>query len=348
MEELYRSLNTRVSQDYKYASKAHVIPVLPEAQCIVLPVVREVIAPIVIRNNDADMVTDIEAAGAVRVRMIASKTKGVERRRGSQILRSLGIGGNTATNKAYIPKGAKAGDIFDLNTFVFGDAAKGGEKAIYPVHAAVLYSDAISVQAASERLDSVFRQGGIADEGVSFNSERQETSSNIFTTRSVVSGTLFVQTIVMLGRRMTQEAFDHLLLSMGIAGAYGGSTATTGTNLRTHLCGAYWGTFERAINAPQELIGEICKDVPLGKKEVTAGAIVNTISECMKREYPNALEPSVLNEYVSGLVNRFENSEQGLVGAYKRASVQMKDLYNAWFTGDKQGKKDKKASEAVD
>jgi len=29
-----------------------------------------------IRNNDADMITDMRAAGKLRVRMIASKTKG--------------------------------------------------------------------------------------------------------------------------------------------------------------------------------------------------------------------------------------------------------------------------------
>src|SRR5262249_42377458 len=148
-------------------------------------------------------------------RIIASKTKGVERRRGSQILRSLGLGGRTAANKAYINKDESAGSVFDLNTFVFGDSANSHDNTIYPVHAAVLYSDALSIQNLEQPIiDDVFRQGGISEEYVSFDAQNHKTSSNIFTTRAVLPNTLFVQSLVMLGRRITREALDHLLLSI--------------------------------------------------------------------------------------------------------------------------------------
>src|SRR5438093_7108538 len=83
---------------YTLEEKDFDIPVLPEAQCIVIPIVRETVAPMLIRNNDADMVTDIRAAGKLRVRMIASKTKGVEKRSVNHILRSLRLGGRKEAN----------------------------------------------------------------------------------------------------------------------------------------------------------------------------------------------------------------------------------------------------------
>jgi hypothetical protein len=334
MDALFACLTQEVKTTYKLEKADFDIPVLPEAQCIVIPVVRETIAPILIRNNDADMVTDIHAAGKLRVRMIASKTKGVERRRGSQILRSLGLGGRTAANKAYIKKGVSAGDIFDLNTFVFGDSANSADKAIYPVHAAVLYSDALSVQGLEEPIvDDVFRQGGISEESVSFDAETHQTSSNIFTTRAVLPNTVFVQSMVMLGRRMTREALDHLLLSMGLAGSYGGATATTGTNIKTHLCGIYWGAFERSINAPQEMLHALKNLGDQHPVEVTD--VIGRLEQAFSNPetgYRHHITAEQLRMYVSQLIEAFEADDKLLLDGYTKASEQMRELFDAWFT----------------
>ena len=119
MQTLYAQLTQEIQTHYTFAKKEYDIPALPEAQCIVLPLLREAIAPVLVRNNDADEITDMVLAGCNRVRIIASKTKGVERRRGAQILRALGMGGRAAANKAFVPKGKKPSDVFDLNSFVF-------------------------------------------------------------------------------------------------------------------------------------------------------------------------------------------------------------------------------------
>jgi hypothetical protein len=274
------------------------------------------------------MVTDTLAADELRVRIIASKTKGVEKRRGNQILRTLGLGGRAATNKAFIRD--KAGDVFDLNTFVFGDSANGSKKAIYPVHAAVLYSDALSVQPLDQVTDDVFRQGGIGDEGVSYDAERHRTSSNIFTTRAVTASTIFIQSLVMTGRRMTREAFDHLLLAIGLSGSYGGSTATTGTNLRTTLGGVYWGSFERPLNSPHEMLRKL-------EKMDSAAVILEKLEKEFSNQYPQNQNISAkdINDYVASLIQRFELEDKELLDRYKKAAEQMKDLFNAWFVRDK-------------
>jgi len=194
LNDLYSLLPTDVAQTLQLKDET-TIPKLPEAQVIVIPLVREAVAPMLIRNNDVDDITDMPLAGKNRVLMIASKTKGVERRNGARILRTLGVGGRFPTNKTYIRED-NIRDAYDLNTYVFGDSAKsaGGGSAIYSVHSAVLYSDAVSVQSRAESVMDQFRQGGISEDGGAFDVETKSASSNIFTTRYVIPGTLFVQT----------------------------------------------------------------------------------------------------------------------------------------------------------
>lgn len=339
MESFYNFLATEIMTKYELASTPFDIPALPEAQCIVIPVIREAVAPILVRNNDADDVTDMFLAGANRVRMIASKTKGVERRRGAQILRSIGMGGRSAANKTFIPKGEKAGNVFDLNTFVFGDAAKSEVSAIYPVHAAVLYSDAISVQPKKELVNDVFRTGGIYEDGGNFDAESNKTSNNIFSTYAVHPGALFLQSLVMPGHRMTRAAVEHLLLSVGLAGAYGGQTAVTGTNVRTHLVGIFWGKMERSLNAPMEMLSVL-------KEEKSLDGILSLLGTEFGRTYPHSVEKKTLDECVASLVNRFEEGDPSLLAQYALARQNLSELFNAWFgTVEKKNRKGKKGQE---
>ncbi|MHB1563726.1 MAG: type I-D CRISPR-associated protein Cas7/Csc2 [Leptospirillum sp.] len=336
MESFYNFLATEIVMRYELSSTPFDIPSLPEAQCIVIPVIREAVAPILVRNNDADDVTDMFLEGANRVRMIASKTKGVERRRGSQILRAIGMGGKIAANKAFIPKGKKVGDYFDLNTFVFGDAGKGEGSAIYPVHAAVLYSDALSVRPKKELINDVFRTGGIYEDGGNFNSDSKESSSNIFTTYAVNPGTFFVQSLVIPGHRMTKAAFDHLLLSVGLAGSYGGQTAVTGTNIRTHLVGVFWGKMERSLNAPMEMLRKI------GEEHSLEG-ILSLLESEFRSQYPHFVDKKTLDESVASLVARLEEGEPSLLAQYAMSYQKVSDLFNAWFgTVDKKERKSKR------
>lgn len=326
MQTFLNALATETVQKYDIVDKPFHIPALPKAQCIAVPIVREVVAPLVVRNNASDEITEQYIAQENRVRMIASKTKGVERRRGAQILRSLGMGGVAAANKAFISKKSSPGNVFDLNTFIYGDSGKGGDKAIYPVHAAVLYSDALSVQAKSDQIESTFRQGGVYEDGGNFDAESGSTSSNIFTTYTVKPGTIFVQTAVFLGNRITRGAFDHWLLSIGLAGAYGGTTATTGTNIKTHLGGLYWGMVERPINAP----GELLQAVP-GEFENT-GELLSKIESVFTEEYPNRVERLELNDYLNRRVEDLESRDRNLLDQYESETRKVKEMFDKWFS----------------
>jgi CRISPR-associated protein Csc2 len=354
MDTLFEQLRKEVKVDYTLAKEPFAIPALPQAQCIVIPIIREAIAPILIRNNDSDTITDILANDKLRVRMIASKTKGVERRRGSQILRTLGKGGKAATNKGFISekKGILPSHVFDLNSFVFGDSVQ--KEQVYQVHASVLYSDALSIQPKNQLTDTVFRQGGISEEFSNFEADEKKTSSNVFNTRSVVAGAVFVQSLVMTGHHITREAFNHLLLSIGLAGSYGGSTATTGTNLKTHLCGVYWGAFEKSINAPQEMLAKLEEaklDVPLiqekgvirniklnvnGKKEKNSeNCIIRHLEQTFQNEYPFHISVDDLENHVATLLKAFEDANgsdyEHLEKDYEKAAKEVADLFDCWF-----------------
>ena len=331
LNDLYSLLPTDVAQTLQLKDET-TIPKLPEAQVIVIPLVREAVAPMLIRNNDVDDITDMPLAGKNRVLMIASKTKGVERRNGARILRTLGVGGRFPTNKTYIRED-NIRDAYDLNTYVFGDSAKsaGGGSAIYSVHSAVLYSDAVSVQSRAESVMDQFRQGGISEDGGAFDVETKSASSNIFTTRYVIPGTLFVQTLVMTGRRMTTTALDHLLLAIGLSGAYGGQTAVTGTNLRTHLAGIYWGRLERPVNAPKILLEQL--GATQNAAEIRAG-----LETLFRQAYPGHCDSETLSGHLAGLVERFEQDDPELRQWYQAAKQQMADLFASWFVGNKEKK----------
>ncbi|MCL6576733.1 type I-D CRISPR-associated protein Cas7/Csc2 [Kyrpidia sp.] len=329
-EELWNTLPTQVWQTYEMARKPFEIPRLPQAQCIVIPLVREAIAPLIVRNNDPDEITDQVLAGENRIRMIASKTKGVERRRGAQILRALKLGGYSAANKAFISKnkGYRPSKVFDLNTFVFGDSAKGDGNAIYPVHSAVLYSDAISVQPKKSQVESVFRQGGVYEDGGNLDAEDKETSSNIFNTYSVKPGTLFIQTAVFLGNRITRAGLEHWLLATGLAGSYGGATATTGTNLRTHFAGIYWGTLERDINAPSEILKRL---QATGEEAVDATQVVTFLEKLFSEAYPYGIEADQTTAYIDELAAELENRAPRLVSQYETGAKDVGELFDRWF-----------------
>jgi len=106
---------------------------------------------------------------------------------------------------------------------------------------------------------------------------------------------------------MTREALDHLLLSIGLAGSYGGATATTGTNLKTHLGGVYWGAFERSINAPQEMLHALhtLEGEPICGRGAGAGPS-RAGFQSSRHWLPPHIAAEPLRQYVAQLVQAFE------------------------------------------
>ncbi len=303
----------------------YVIPAMKRLGSVSLVVVREIIAPTVFRNQE-EATTDMEIAGQRVIRAVPAKFKHKERARGLQVLRHFGAGGRFPQNRTAVPANSTPGQSFDLNTLVFGDSAMHG-KRVLPVKAGFLYSDALGLSDYASATSKTFHNRA-SEDGSLFDPEEKKNSDNIFERHFVLPGTLLVQTISTHGRTMPMEALEHLMLSIGLAGAYAGQTSLTGTNVRTHLAALVASPVERPEVAPSELLKMLWqKGVDSSSVEQTTAAIYEHLSplHVVSKATPE------LNAWRDGLVESLANASEDLAGKYKTAAPAVSSLFDAWF-----------------
>ena len=301
-------------------------PALKHLGAVTLVVLRRVVAPASFRNAEAE-VTDIDDAGTRRVRAVANKFKFGERARGLQVLRHFGAGGASPQNKTAFRARERPSAKFDLNTFVFGDSANHGNKVL-PVKAATLYSDAISVQPYGDAVDATFHNRA-AEDGTLWNAETKANSTNIFERHFVRPGTLLLQTIALNGRTAPIEALEHLLLAMGLAGAYGGGTSIYGINVENLPVGLYAGRFERATASPYEAL----RRAGTGFDRDDPAAVVAALRGVMEADHAAAIPGDAVRAEQARLVGLVEADDQGLRARYTETAGKVGAYFDAWFEG---------------
>jgi CRISPR-associated protein Csc2 len=288
-----------------------------------LVLLREAIAPLVIRNAEQE-ITDIEFNGDAYVRAVPSKFKYPERGRGLQILRAMHAGGRYPQNRTAIPKDAKASESFDLNTLVFGDSANHDNKVL-PVRAAVNYSDALSLRPKYHCVDESFHNRGF-EYGTLWDAEAKKNTDNLFSRHFVSPGTLLVQVLSTRGKLLPPIGLKHLLLSVGLAGSYGGQTSVTGINVRTHFVGIYADLFEKAETSPYELLKQISSAEATEVAEVTAA--LHAVLEPLHRTCVPGVD---VQTWVDGLITDFNAPGGELEQEYRVAAEEMVKLFDGWF-----------------
>lgn len=305
--------------------KVYIHPKLKNLGCVSLVVIREAIAPVVFRNSEAE-ITDIDWLDDVYVRAVPNKFKYPEKGRGLQILRALGVGGRLPQNKTVIAKGQNPSDAFDLNTLVFGDSAmKPKNNSVLPVRAAVNYSDALSLLPKHQCVDESFHISSMED-GSLFDAEEKKNSSNLFTRHFIKPGTLMVQVISTRGKVLPEIGLKHLLLSMGMAGSYGGQTSVTGSNIRTHVVGLYADKFEKALNSPYEILRELAEsEVP------DLEAVRNAVHELLTPAHELSIQGADIENWQQQLVDGFNDTGGELEQEYKVAAQKVGELFDEWF-----------------
>ena len=307
------------------AKGEYAMPALKNLGSVTFPMIREVIAPAVFRNEQAE-VTDIEANGVRRVRAVANKFKYGERQRGLQVLRFFNAGGACPQNRTELPKDKTAGAVFDLNTVVFGDSTDAANKVL-PVKASALYSDAVSLAPYADCVEKTFHNRA-AEDGTLFDAETKKNSSNLFERHFLKPGTLLVQTVTFNGRTAPVEAVEHFLLCVGLAGAYGGQTSIHGINVRTHLAGIYCAPFERELSSPYVLVEK------LGQTDDPAAAI-EALANLFSASFPVSVAPSRTQELQRELIGRLEADDTSLRARYVEGRDQIAAFFDAWFEGIK-------------
>ncbi|MBK1649038.1 type I-D CRISPR-associated protein Csc2 [Rhabdochromatium marinum] len=288
-----------------------------------LVVVREAIAPLVIRNAEQE-ITDIEFNNETYVRAVPNKFKYPERGRALQILRAMNAGGRYPQNRTAIPKGSKASDSFDLNTLVFGDSANHDSKVL-PVRAAVNYSDALSLKPKYLCVGESFHNRGFED-GTLWDADAKKNTDNLFSRHFINPGTLLIQVLSTRGKLLPLIGLKHLLLSVGLAGSYGGQTAVTGINVRSHFVGIYADLFEKAETSPYELIKRID-----GAEITDVASLTQSIDNLLKPLHKTSIPGTEVQAWVESLIQDFNQPGGALEAEYQKAAQAMVQLFDGWF-----------------
>ena len=301
-------------------------PALKNLGAVSLVVVREAIAPVIFRNAEQE-ITDIEFNGETWIRAVPNKFKYAERARALQILRAMKAGGRYPQNKTTIPKKGKPSDAFDLNTLVLGDSAM-HDSRVLPVRAAVNYSDGLSLKPKYHCVEESFHNRA-AEDGTLFDAEKKKNSDNLFTRHFIRPGTLMIQVLSTRGKVLPLIGLKHLLLSIGLAGSYGGQTSTTGTNIRSHFVGIYADKFEQPISSPYELIKA------LGHNEssdpMTVASVTTAVDQIMAPLHQTAITGAEIDQWLTALIDDFNQPGRALEQEYQEAASHVAELFDQWF-----------------
>ena len=305
----------------------YLMPARRNAGHVAVAIIREVTAPTVFRNAEEE-ITDIEDRDGVRrVRATPSKFKFGERGRGLLVLRAWNVGGRLPQNRTAVGDRMPVREALDLNTLIFGDSAMWGTRVL-PVKAAVQYSDALSTVPYGDAVGESFHHRG-DETGTLWDAEDKKNTENLFTRHFVLPGTLLVQVLTSNGRQLPPIGLDHLLLSLGLAGSYGGQTSVTGVNIRTHIAGIFAARLEAPISSPYELL----RDLPTDTSAVTG--LAEAVVQAMSGHYQIRADIEEAGTYQRDLVDAFEGDDPGLRGRYEEAAPKIADLFESHFTPQK-------------
>ena len=314
----------------KNGKDLYVMPARRNAGHVAVAVIREVIAPTVFRNAEEE-ITDIEDRhGVRRVRATPSKFKFGERGRGLLVLRAWGVGGRLPQNRTAVGDSMPVRNALDLNTLVFGDSTKWGppRNQVLPVKAAVQYSDGLSTVPYRDAVGESFHHRG-DETGTLWDAEEKKNTVNLFTRHFVLPGTCLVQVLTSNGRQLPPIGLDHLLLSLGLAGSYGGQTSVTGVNVRTHIAGIFAARLEVPISSPYELLRE------LPERSGSVGDLATAVVQTMSGHYQTEADTEEAGEYQRRLVAAFEQDDSVLRGRYEEEALRVADLFEQHFSPKK-------------
>ncbi len=305
----------------------YVHPKLKNLGSVSLVLIRETIAPVIFKNFEQE-ITDIviENGGEPHVRAVPNKFKYPERGRGLQILRALEAGGRLPQNKTALNEGQNPSEAFDLNSLLFGDSVQ--KPKILPIKAAVNYSDALSVLPKYQCVEET-HHARVNEAGTLWDEEKQENSSHLFKRHFIKPSTLLIQVLSTHHRLLPQIGFDHLLLCLGMAGAYGGQTSVTGINIRTHVVGIYGDFFEQAITSPYELVKSLPKDDINVKHDIKA--LTGYLHQQLSTTHKASMDTETATAYQQTQVERFEKNHDALAKEYQAAQQKIGAFFDEWF-----------------
>ena len=161
----------------------------------------------------------------------------------------------------------------------------------------------------------------------------RRTPRTCFTRHFVLPGTLLVQILTSNGRQLPPIGFDHLLLSLGLAGSYGGQTSVTGVNVRTHIAGIFAARLEAPTSSPYELLRALTRIIhEKGTGSVSVEELASAVTRAMSGHYRTHVGTEDACDYQRQLVAAFERDDSELRKRYEDAAQKIGDLFEQHFT----------------
>lgn len=305
---------------------------------IKLAFVREVISPMIIRNNAANEVNTFNAPdGRELVEIPARKLKSKEKRLGLMICRS----------KEVVDKGVRYNSIFDVkhlanpNSVLFGDSVTQSDGGA--LVSRVVYDWAYSlrdVDTQTEVITKELQHNSLSEDGTIIkdrdvnikakkDSGTKVASQSLHTVKYVMPGTLFPHFVTI--DNTTPELLLHLLYCILNEHKYGAQTTTMGSNMNNHLVGIAFSDFEKPINS-YTISKNWYAEESAKKEDKRLVATVENLTTFMKAEitkhYKNGFNDNVKDiiDWLDEFWEKEENTKTVYTQAKKDAETYLTDL----------------------
>ncbi len=293
---------------------------------IKLAFVREVINPMIIRNNAANEVNTFNAPdGRELVEIPARKLKSKEKRLGLMICRDKGV----------VDEKVKYNSIFDVaqlanpNSVLFGDSVTQSDGGA--LVSRVVYDWAYSlrdVDIQSEVITKELQHNSLSEDGTIIKDRDVNTkadssgtkvaSQSLHSVKYVMPGTLFPHFVTI--DNTTPELLVHLLYCILNEHKYGAQSTTMGSNMNNHLIGITISDFEKPINSYT-----ISRDWYAQEKEkrtATLEGLTDFMKLEIKKHYPKGFNENVKN--ITDWLDNFWADAKSVAEAYKKAELDAK------------------------
>ena len=311
-------------ETYITEKKEYIAPKRKELGVITVPVIREIIAPAVFKQDEPEPIT-ASIFDEEHVRAIANKFKYGERARLLQLLRSIGLGGAMPQNRSAVSKKDKAGDVFDACTYILGDSGMHDNRPL-SVRASASYSCALSTVPERECVDNTFHVRS-NERGTLFDEVDKKSSDNLFNRFFVQPGTLMLQVITFTGKAIPPELLEMYLAVLGSPFMAGGQTSIYGVNVKTHVVGAFGGLFEKSMNSPYELLKQVIQDAPDSVSDPQA--LSQAVFNIMSKAYGVSLKAQDVKVIQDQALDTIEGGE--IPAGWQQASEQVSKYFTEYF-----------------
>ena len=137
--------------------------------------------------------------------------------------------------------------------------------------------------------------------------------------------------LTLNGKILPPEALEHLLLCIGLAGAYGGQTSIYGINVRNRIVGVFGAAFERPIASPYEAVKST--------QGASADEAVRDLEQAFGSKYAVSIGSQEVAALQRSLIDKVEGADAGLRQRYIGGQAKIGAFFDKWFGLDADKKK---------